>query len=293
MKELKKHLPVKGQVQKLKSRGLIIDDEQAAVEILSSVNYYRFTGYLHDFRLPNSDNYISSISFSRIKRIYDFDRKLARILMFALEDIEETFKTRLSYCITSAFPDNPTVYLSRSLYRENEPYIEFVNRFHESVRLNKELPFVKHHIDNYDGNIPMWVAVELFTMGNLRFVYSNLLPRFQKEIAHTYQTGHKQLANWLKNLNRFRNHIAHNMRLYNLNFGHSPAKCKKHHHINYVNKPNMAFDQIFIIKCMYSDPEEWNYYVIPEIQALFEEYQDVIELSGLGFPENWEIVLKK
>ena len=56
-KILKKHLSISGQIEKLQKRGLIIEDAEFAGKFLERVNYYRFTGYLHDFRKPNSDSY--------------------------------------------------------------------------------------------------------------------------------------------------------------------------------------------------------------------------------------------
>lgn len=43
------------------------------------------------FKKPNSDSYVEGISFNTIVSIYEFDTRLTRLLMFALEDIEEAF----------------------------------------------------------------------------------------------------------------------------------------------------------------------------------------------------------
>ncbi len=42
---------------------------------------------------------------------------------------------------------------------------------------------------------------------------------------------------------------------------------------------------------MFSDKEEWKSYVIPEIERLFSEYQESIELADLGFPADWKEIL--
>ena len=96
-KKLKRHLPIDGQIAKLASRGLIIEDEDYARNVLDRISYYRLTGYLHDFRKPGSDSYVEGLSFNTIVSIYEFDTRLNRLLMFALEDIEEAFKTRFAY----------------------------------------------------------------------------------------------------------------------------------------------------------------------------------------------------
>ena len=289
MKELKKHASLDEQVDKLIERGLLITDRQQAKKILFRINYYRLTGYLYSFKQNAGDQYCQGISLEQIKRIYDFDRKFTRILMYALEDIEETLKTRLSYTITSCYPNEPLIYKKLDIYRGKEPYDQFMKRFAQAVKDNKGLPFIKHHFEEYGGELPMWVAVEIMTMGNLRSIYDNLQGNLQKKIAQTYGTGPVQLSNWIRNLNYTRNHLAHYMRVWNFNFGRTPAKCKNHD--RGAAPTNMIFDQICVMANMYSDADEWQNYILPEIRAVLEEYQDVIALESIGFPENWEEIL--
>ena len=289
MSELKKHLSLSEQVDKLSSRGLVISNRGQAERLLFSLNYYRLTGYLHDFRQPGSDCYIEGLNLTTLKRIYDFDRRLTRILMFALEDVEETLKSRLSYTMTSHYPDDPLVYLDPTVYRNKEEFERFKKLFQREVKNNSGLPFVKHHIEKYDGQMPMWVAVELFTMGNLSALYKNIYTPIQKELARSYQTGPNQLTSWIENLTYTRNHLAHYMRIYNFNFGRTPKKCSNH--TAYRGASNRIFDQICVMSYMYSDPEEWNSYVVPEIAQIIDEYSDCIDLSCLGFPVDWVEIL--
>ena len=243
MKELKKHLSLAEQIALLESRGLIIEDRQKAEQLLYHVNYYRLSGYLHGFKQDDGVNYVSGTTLKQIKMLYDFDRKLTRILMFALEDIEETLKTRLSYSLTSAFPENPLIYLDGSIYRNQADFLRFSSLFYHEFKNNRNLPFIKHHIEEYEGNLPMWVAVEILTMGNISAVYKNLKTTYQKDLAHSYQTGPTQLMSWIENLTFTRNHLAHYMRIYDFNFGRTPAQCKKHH--KYTQASGRIFDQIY------------------------------------------------
>lgn len=291
MKTLKKYMTPHQLVALMQSRGLIITDAASAEDSLHTTNYYRLSGYLHDFKQPQSDTYISGLTWERLLRIYDFDRRFTRILMFALEDIEEALKTRMSLVLTSEYPADPEIYLRPNVYRGYDPYLKFVSFFEKEVDNNKKLPFVRHHIDNYGGHFPMWVAVELFTMGNLHALYDNLTGKYQKALAALYGTGSRQLSSWIENLTYTRNHLAHYMRIYNFNFGRSPLKCKRHP--NYAGTSNMIFDQIYIIACMYSDANEWNNYVLKEVEQLLEEFAPDISLSGLGFPENWKDILHR
>ena len=290
MKELKTHLPLREQVKLLLNRGLIIDDDNEVMEVLKNVNYYRLSGYLHSFKRPNSDCYIENLSWKRLKSIYDFDRKLTRILLYALEDVEETLKTRLSYTITSCYTEDPLIYLKPVIYRDYKQYLRFQEHFYRTKENNYKLPFVEHHYKEYNGSLPMWVAVELFTMGNLHAIYDNLIPVHQKALAKTFGTGSRQLSSWIENLAYTRNHLAHYMRIHNFNFGRTPAECKNHRREFSVT--NMIFDQIHVMCCLYSDKSEWRNYILPEVKAIIDEYSSVIELSEIGFPEKWEELLR-
>lgn len=291
MKELKKHLSLGKQVDLLVSRGLIVRDRQEAMHILSNINYYRFTGYLHGFKTKPANTYKVGTTFEQIHSLYKFDQQFTRILMFALEDIEETFKTRLSYTMTQAFPNDPLIYLQPKIYRNGEDFTRFQAYFSKEVENNKKLPFIKHHIDQYGGQLPMWVAVEIMTMGNLYALYKNLQAPYQKEIAATYQTGVVQLTSWIQNMTYTRNHLAHYMRIYDFNFGRTPAQCRKHH--IYKTASGRIFDQIYVMSFMFSDAREWNNYVLPELEKLLARYDVFVSLDAIGFPKNWKEILEK
>lgn len=289
MATLKPHKSLTDQVSLLQSRGLIIPDPAAAERFLFNANYYRFSGYLHDFKIPGSNNYIPGLTLDFVKQLYDFDRRFARIIMYALEDVEETLKSRFSYTVTSRNPSDPLIYLRPNIYRDYKPYLKFQSLFYEEVDANSNLPFVKHHIQHYGGQLPMWVAVELFTMGNLLALYKNVAATYQKELARSYSTGPVQLENWIENMTYTRNHIAHYMRLYNFNFGRTPKKCRNH--AKYSGSSNMIFDQIYVAAQMYSDPDDWNTYVLTELDELFSSYTGIIDLNSIGFPKNWKTLL--
>ena len=209
--------------------------------------------------------------------------------MFALEDIEECLKTRLSYSLTSAFPENPLIYLDGSIYRNQQEFLKFSSLFYHEFKSNRKLPFIRHQIKEYGGNLPMWVAVEILTIGNISAIYQYLKTPYQKTLARSYQTGPVQLESWIKNMTYTRNHLAHYMRVYDFNFAHRPVQCKYHH--LYKEISGKIFDQIYIMSFLYSAPEEWNNYVLPEIEALLEEYAEYVQLPALGFPENWRQIL--
>lgn len=284
---MKLHKSIEEQIELLKSRGLIISDYEVAKKTLSTINYYRLSGYLFGFRNPDG-TYKQGISLNRILDLYVFDAKLTRILMYALENVEETLKTRFSYVLSSSFPENPLVYLDSSIFRNKNEVAKFRSIFEKAKLDNSGLPFIKHHINNYNGDLPIWVAVEIMTMGNIHKLYKNLNGQFQKAIAKLYNTGPTQLQSWIENLTYTRNNLAHYMRIYNYRFGRTPASCRNHIP---VSQSGMIFDQIMAVGFMFADKTEWKTYIVGEISKLIVEYQASIDLNDLGFPSNWQTIL--
>jgi abortive infection bacteriophage resistance protein len=79
------------------------------------------------------------------------------------------------------------------------------------------------------------------------------------------------------------------MRIFRYNFGRIPMKCSKH--CSFENNGKI-FNQILLIGFMFSEKAEWDHYVVPEIKKLLDEYKNVLSLDDLGFPINWETILK-
>ena len=141
-----------------------------------------------------------------------------------------------------------------------------------------------------ENELPMWVAVEIMTMGNLHAIYRNLKAPYQKNLARVYGTGPTQLLSWIQNLTYTRNHLAHYMRVYDFNFGRTPAQCTRHH--IYKVTTNRIFDQIYLMSFMYSDPEEWNSYVLPELKTLLASSAASIDLPAHSLKDHFRDAAK-
>lgn len=284
---MKLHKSIKEQVELLKSRGLIIKDENLAIAALSNINYFRLSGYLYQFKLPDG-KYEDGLTFERLLDIYTFDSKFTRILMYALENVEETLKTKFSYSLSSTFPQEPLIYLDPKIYRDENELSKFRALFLKNKKENSSLPFIKHHDLKYNGDLPIWVAVEIMTMGNLNKLYENLKTPYQKAIAKQYGTGVVPLTSWIRNLTYTRNHLAHYMRIYGYNFGRTPANCSSY---SSTSPDGMIFEQLIAIGFMTTNKVEWQSSVVPEIKNLIDKYQNSIKLEDIGFPQNWEQIL--
>lgn len=67
------------QVEIIKEKGFIIDNDTECIGFLKQANYYRLSAYFLPFRKKDG-TYFSNINFHRIQRIYEFDSRLRGVL---------------------------------------------------------------------------------------------------------------------------------------------------------------------------------------------------------------------
>lgn len=217
MNEVKPHLSYEGQIDKLRERGCIIDDDSFCKDVLVNVGYYRLSAYYLPFK--NIDgNYIDNLSFERVYQVYEFDRKLRNLLFSAIEVIEVSFRTRLAHFHSEKY--GPLGYLSASSFNSKHNVDKFQQNIEREIENNKKVLFVKHHIDNYDGRFPLWVIFELFTFGMVSYFCNDLITADKKAFAGS---DYKNMISWMRCCTDLRNICAHYGRLYFRIFSAMPS----------------------------------------------------------------------
>ena len=70
-------------MSQLKSRGLVISDEDKAVRYLESIGYYRLSAYMYPFlKVPKETHqYKDGTTFQQVLNLYRFDKKLRMLLL--------------------------------------------------------------------------------------------------------------------------------------------------------------------------------------------------------------------
>jgi len=275
------------QLELMKERGLIIEDKELAVEVLQNVNYYVLSGYLHGFKKKDG-TYQEGLSFERIHMLYKFDCRLKNILLYAIENIEQALKTKIAYALAMAYKDCPNMYESEDLFKNKDDHKRFMKSFCWNVRNNLSVPFVHHHVQKYGGHFPIWVAVELLTLGNIKYLYKNIPNKVRRTVSRELDESPVVLDSWIENLRCTRNTLAHDMRLYDMSFRFTPMLSEKHH--KYREVTNRIFDHIYLIKILYCDKDEWKN-IVAEIKELLQAYSAHVNPVAIGFPDNWETIL--
>jgi len=286
MKQIKPFLSFEGQIERLRVHGCNVEELSFAQAVLSRINYYRFSAYFLPFKKKDG-KYIEGTSFNSVYRIYEFDRKLRIILFAAVAYIEVFLRSQLAHYHAEQY--GPLGYLSDTAFRaKGHDHVRFIQKINDEVRNNAKVPFVQHHIQNYNGQFPVWVIIELFTFGMLSRFYADLHTKDQKILSkNLFGINPKTLASWLHCCTDLRNNCAHHDRLYYRIFPSFPAGLAELE----IKDRQRIFGMLLVLKGLYPDNAGWNREVFGLIQSLLLEYKPEITLKHIGFPQNWEEML--
>lgn len=285
-KDIKNPTTYDQQIDILKSRGCFISDEVFCKEKLEAINYYRLTAYFLPFK-ADGENYREGTSFHRVYRIYEFDRKLRAILFSAVEEVEIYLRSRFAYFHAHQY--GATGYLNPMNFSNKHNDEKFKMNIDREIASNKQVLFVKHHLENYDGVFPIWVISELFTFGMLSYFYNDLKTPDQKRLANElYKTTPKNVISWLRCCTDLRNICAHYGRLYYRIFPAIPAGVN----ISEAAKRRL-WGAMMALRALYPQSQKWNSEVLTSLEDLFYEYNGDIDLYHLAFPRDWNNQLKK
>ena len=171
---------IKQQIEILRQRGCIIDDEEYARKCLTNINYYRLAYYFAPF-LERKGKYRDGTTFEQIMKVYDFDRVLRRMLMTYLEEIEISMRAIISNY--HAMKYGALGYLNASGFDPHHNHQAFLSKIERLIEANENEEFVKHHKRKYGGIMPVWAAVELFSFGTLTYFLIDMKSADKKDMV--------------------------------------------------------------------------------------------------------------
>ena len=138
---LKKPLEYADLIKQLKSHGMIISDEVAAIESLSRINYYRFTGYALQFRKSaNASDYCPGTLFENVLCLYNFDEELRHILRKYIEIVEVYYRTVISheFAMAKCLDEPHDQHYDEQSYYNKAGFNDIKNHFEQEKNYYKE-----------------------------------------------------------------------------------------------------------------------------------------------------------
>lgn len=282
---LKNPITFEEQVELLRSRGVIIDDKASCLNLLKSVNYYRLSAYLLPFKV-NENTYNPDTRITRIGEIYNFDKDIRNLLFLTIERIEIYLRTQLAYYHAHKY--GALGYKNPENFSEKHDHRTFLYKIEDCIKQNEKSQIVKHHKRKYDGQFPIWVVIEFFSLGMLSHFFSDLYSEDKKKIARDlFQTPYPFIDSWLRCLTDLRNICAHYSRIYYWKFVSIPKLSKNLQ----TSFSGYLFEQIIMLKLLMNNSGLWKKSFIVNLEAIIERYSESIELQHIGFPDNWSDLL--
>lgn len=319
----KPHLTFPQQVERLAEYGIVTVREQA-LHALSTIGYYRLSGYWYPYRLidhaaspdqgrpARSSQVVPGTTLRQVVALYDFDRRLKLLVMDAIERIEVAVRVQLAYelgAIDTFAHQNATLFESRfskeRKQRRHSAHEEWLRKLDSLQRRSKE-DFVAHFRTKYDDNLPIWVAVEVTDFGMMSILYANTRRPIRDSIAHHFGARDTQgagngaaLENWLRVLNFTRNTCAHHARLWNRNFADQirPSALRSIPPLAYLARlperdQARLFPALAIINYLMAavaPGADWSTRVIDLLDTFPAD--ETVHLSNMGVPDSWRSLL--
>lgn len=288
-------IPVKDQIQLLKSRGLLMGDESLAEHYLNNISYYRLAGYWWPMQADKVNHLFKTNSrFENVVALYSFDSELRLLLFNAIERIEIGLRTRminhLAHEVDPWWFENPLIFKNKLAFAVNLKAID------RDLKNSKEV-FIRQHYQKYHADSrrpPAWKTLEVVSFGLLSKLYGNLGSHFESKdtIAKEINTvNHTFLRTWLQSLSQIRNICAHHGRLWNKNLPGRPKLLPRppapwltlvppvsQHHALYVH--------VCCMKYLLDAISPGHRFTL-KLKTLFCKYPSV-DLDALGFSKIWD-----
>ena len=99
------------QMEKLRSSGLAIEDEEACCRVLADIGYFPVVNGYHRFPRPEHPGIPRRRHFWDIPALYEFDVEPREIMLDALLKVETKIRSALAYEFCAAYGDPQGKYL--------------------------------------------------------------------------------------------------------------------------------------------------------------------------------------
>ncbi|RLD01563.1 MAG: DNA-binding protein [Chloroflexi bacterium] len=294
MKYTKPALSFEEQAQRLLDRGLIAPDKKALTKQLSVVNYYRLSAYWYPFKRIDAktgrEYFASKTTFDMIWRRYTFDHHLRLLVMDAIERIEiAILRTHMVEQFT--LNHGPLGYCHSANFSPKFNHPRLMREVDDAVGRSKE-EFVQRFRGKYtkEKNLPLWIAAEVMTFGQLFTFFRFMHHAEKKELSRQFNVYSPVLESWLHTLLFSRNACAHHARLWNRQIPIPPKLPSERHSPAWHTPVQIDNQRIFAILTIL------NYllsYITPNtnwqgrLENLLKDYKE-IPLISMGFPQNWK-----
>jgi len=295
------------QIDILRSKGLIVGDEDKAKDILLRENYFFISGYRHLFLKETNGRYFDGTTFEEIYATFVFDRQIRNIYFKHILVVENNIKSLISYVLSKKYGFKEKEYLNPANFSSDplktRQISDTLDKMRRQIRVNGSKHSATLHYQNNYGYIPLWIMVKVLSFGIVSELFMILKDEDQIEIASFYGIDVPTLTIYLSLLANYRNLCAHEDILYNHKTQKVIPDSEYHYKLDiekiddeYIYGKNDLFSVIIIFKQLLTEDEFRNF--VNEIGYEVDILDGKVEvlplddlLNKISFPSNWRDIL--
>lgn len=312
----KAHLTFEQQVNRLRERGMVIEDQETAETSLAAIGYYRLSAYAHSFRIPlrpsrlghdeRFSEFVQGTTFADVMDLWEFDRNLRLHVLDGLERFEIALRTAIAYNLgkRSAYGHLEVEHLDENFVRQPpttsserlSKHDKWLQDYYERQSRAEKEAFVSWFAFKYEAKLPIWVAIEILEFGQTSFLFQGLKLGDRDAVARTFGVDRsKQFMSWIASFNDMRNFSAHHSRLWNRTLVKQASRpvagsIEELDHLRLLDDGNAAklYPSLamltWILRTHVPSPD-W----AAGLRDLLEKFpaNDIVSLSNAGFPDDW------
>lgn len=293
------------QIEIFKHKGMVVNDERYAKQILLRENYFFLNGYRHLFYKSETEKkFITGTTFEELYSLFLFDRSFRNVIFKYLLVIENNLKSITSYQLSKKYGYRERDYLRAKNFTHDPAKQRQVNdllkKMKRQIRVNgSQHSATLHYVSNY-GYIPLWILVKVLSFGIVSEMFSILKPEDQHEISKVYNVDVEDLLVYLPILANYRNLCAHEDILYE-NRTQKEIDDTIYHQVldipkengEYIYGKSDLFALLIIMRQMLTTEDFKNMTnelenVIATLDYNLTSIKIEKVLNRMGFPKNWK-----
>lgn len=286
------------QLQQLKNRGLIVENDIKALHLLENISYYRLSGYWYPMLSApkTAHNFKPGSTFNNAFKLYCFDRELRKLISGELEKIEIAVRAKMIYELSHR---HGTFWYTNAVHFRNAvQHGTTVTKILGEYSRSDEKFIVDFKRKYNDPMPPSWIMLEITSFGSLSMLYKNLTGTHdRRNIAHYFGLDDTTFESWLHSIVYVRNVCAHHSRLWSRAMRITPAIPASpiynflNHTINYnpAGQPTNNNRTYFLLSMIiyWLNIINPNHTFKQKLFRLLKSYP-MVDVKAMGFPIGWE-----
>ena len=296
----------------LESQGLIIENPDKALEVIKSVGYFHLKGYLAS--LKTGKRFKDGARFESALDLMVWERNLRNLMLAQIGKFELKLRAAmvdeigrgdgLDYLSTEPFE----VALSRPTSKNSSEtrwtsWRKTLQNLRDDAMVDTDHVFIGRFLKTYDSDLPLWMLIETFSLGQIKTMYEALTVEHKTNVANAFANamygGNELTADefgqFLSIIREFRNMASHNNVFWDKKFELFRASDRTNRRLKslpYFSADLDAFKSTYgiilallFLENSWQSDSRWCDEIKLSISAL--ERIRGIDSKGFGAPGNW------